>query len=201
MSSQPERDRLLLSWNETAAEYPQDKCIHQLFEAQVERTPDAVAVIFEEEQLTYQALNAKANQLARHLQGLGVAPEVLVGLCVERSLDMVIAMLGILKAGGAYVPLDPAYPSDRLAYMLANSIASVLLTQDQFVERLPDGDAQVICLEAEWEVISTQSDRNLTNHATPENLAYVIYTSGSTGKPKGVMMGHGALVNLICWEL
>lgn len=201
MSSQPERDRLLLSWNETAAEYPQDKCIHQLFEAQVERTPDAVAVIFEEEQLTYQALNAKANQLARHLQGLGVAPEVLVGLCVERSLDMVIAMLGILKAGGAYVPLDPAYPSDRLAYMLANSIASVLLTQNQFLEQLPNSDAQVICLDAEWETISTQSDRNLPNHATPENLAYVIYTSGSTGKPKGVMMGHRALVNLICWQL
>ncbi|MBE9070657.1 amino acid adenylation domain-containing protein, partial [Leptolyngbya cf. ectocarpi LEGE 11479] len=135
------------------------------------------------------------------LQGLEVGPDRLVGLCLERSLDMVIALLGILKAGGAYVPLDPVYPSERLAYMLANSKASVLLTQTQFLEQLPEGEARVVCIEAEREIIATQSDRNLPNCTTPENLAYVIYTSGSTGKPKGVMMEHGALVNLICWQL
>ncbi|MBE7383125.1 MAG: amino acid adenylation domain-containing protein [Leptolyngbya sp. SIO1E4] len=196
-----EKYRLLLPWKGTAAECPDYPCIHQLFESQVERTPDAIAVIFEEQQLTYQELNDRANQLAHYLQGLGVGPDGLVGLCLERSLDMVIALLGILKAGGAYVPLDPVYPSDRLAYMLANSQASVLLTQTQFLERLPQGEAQVICLETNRAAISTQSDRNLPNNTTPENLAYVIYTSGSTGKPKGVMMGHGALVNLICWQL
>jgi len=201
MIAKQKHHQLLVDWNSTATEYPDSQCIHQLFESQVEQTPDAIAVVFEEQQLTYQELNDRANQLAHYLQGLGVQPEVLVGLCIERSLDMVIAMLGILKAGGAYLPLDPAYPSDRLAYMLANSQASVLLTQNQFLKRLPDSEAQVICLEAEWELISTQSNRNLSHSSTPDNLAYVIYTSGSTGKPKGVMMVQGALVNLICWQL
>ncbi|EKV03256.1 amino acid adenylation enzyme/thioester reductase family protein [Leptolyngbya sp. PCC 7375] len=196
-----EQYRLLLPWNNTVAESPDYPCIHQLFESQVERTPDAVAVVFEDQYLTYRTLNGRANQLANYLQGLGVGPDVLVGLCIERSLDMVVAMLGILKAGGAYVPLDPVYPSERLAYMLANSQASVLLTQTQFLEQLPDGEAQVVCIEAAREAISTQSDRNLPNCTIPNNLAYVIYTSGSTGKPKGVMMEHGALVNLICWQL
>ncbi|NER49684.1 MAG: AMP-binding protein, partial [Symploca sp. SIO1A3] len=141
MATKPKHHQLLVDWNSTATEYPDSQCIHQLFESQVERTPDAVAVVFEEQQLTYQELNDRANQLAHYLQGLGVQPEVLVGLCIERSLDMVIAMLGILKAGGAYLPLDPAYPSDRLAYMLANSQASVLLTQNQFLKRLPDSEA------------------------------------------------------------
>ena len=195
------RNQQIVQWNNTDREYPQNLCIHQLFEFLVEHTPEAVAVVFQDQYLTYRQLNERSNQLAHYLQGLGVGSQKILGLCVERSLDMVVAMLGILKAGGAYVPLDPAYPQERLSYMLANSQASLLLTQNQFLESLPDGEAHVICLEAEWEVISTQSNYNLHNSTTPDNLAYVIYTSGSTGKPKGVMMGHGALVNLICWQL
>ena len=129
MVTKEESDRFLTSWNNTAMEYPQDKCIHQLFEQQVKKTPKSVAVVFEEKQLTYRELNGKANQLARHLQDLGVRPEVLVGLCIDRSLDMVIAMLGILKAGAAYVPLDPAYPMERLAFMVEDAGLSIVVTQ------------------------------------------------------------------------
>nr|WP_081431391.1 non-ribosomal peptide synthetase [Moorena bouillonii] len=177
------------------------RCIPQLFEAQVERTPDAVAVVFADQQLTYRALNAKANQLAHHLQSLGVEPEVLVGICVERSVEMVVGLLAILKAGGAYVPLDPAYPPERLAYMLDHSQASVLLTQSQLVSQLPKHQASVICLDTDWEIISTQKEQNPTSSLTLDNLAYIIYTSGSTGKPKGVAMPHRSLVNLIKWQL
>ncbi|EGJ29281.1 MULTISPECIES: non-ribosomal peptide synthetase [Moorena] len=181
----------------------QDKyrCIPQLFEAQVERTPEAVAVIFADQQLTYRALNTKANQLAHHLQTLGVEPEVLVGICVERSVEMVVGLLAILKAGGAYVPLDPAYPPERLAYMLDHSQASVLLTQNQLVSQLPKHQANVICLDTDWEIISTHNEQNPTSSLTVDNLAYIIYTSGSTGKPKGVAMPHRSLVNLIKWQL
>ena len=190
-----EQYQLLVDWNNTKKEYPLDKCIHQLFEEQVIKTPDAVAVEIEGEKLTYQELNQRANQLANYLQKLGVNPEVLVGICVERSLLMVVGLLGILKAGGAYVPLDPAYPAERLAYMLDDSQAKVLLTQQQLVNSIPNTGLEVICLDTNWELISTQSDKNPQTQVKANNLAYVIYTSGSTGKPKGVMIEHRSLVN------
>jgi amino acid adenylation domain-containing protein len=193
--TETERHQLLVEWNNTEAEYPFDKCIHQLFEAQVERSPDAVAVVFKGEQLTYQELNAKANQLAHYLRSLGVKPEVLVGICVERSLEMVIGLLGILKAGGAYVPLDPAYPSERLAFMLEDSAVPVLLTQQRLVDRLPQHKAQLVYLDTQWEAIAQYSEENIACDVESENLAYVIYTSGSTGKPKGVTIQHQSLVN------
>ncbi|NEQ83611.1 MAG: AMP-binding protein, partial [Moorea sp. SIO2I5] len=198
--SESERHQLLIEWNNTTVDYPKDKCIHQLFEEQVEKTPDAVAVVFEDEQLTYRELNCRGNQLARYLQKLGVKPETLVGICVERSLEMVVGLLGILKAGGAYVPLDPAYPIERIAYMLENSQASVLLTQKNLVAGLPVNKAQTICLDAEWNLVSQETDLNPNCTVSEENLAYVIYTSGSTGKPKGVAMKHLALTNLILWQ-
>src|SRR4028119_715933 len=190
------RHQLLVEWNNTWAEYPQDKCIHQLFEEQVERSPDAVAVVFEEEQLTYRELNAQTNQLAHYLQSLGVGPEVLVGICVERSLDMIVGLLGVLKAGGAYVPLDPTYPQERLAFMLENSSVSVLLTQTQLVKLLRPNSARVVCLDGDIEKIARQSQNNPISTVNPNNLAYVIYTSGSTGKPKGVLLVHKGLCNL-----
>jgi amino acid adenylation domain-containing protein len=195
--TESERHRLLVEWNNTFADYPQDKCIHQLFEAQVEQNPDAVAVVFEDKQLTYRELNCRANKVAHYLQALGVKPEVLVGICVERSLEMVVGILGILKAGGAYVPLDPVYPGERLAFMLEDSSVPVLLTQQRLVDRLPKHEAQVVCLDAQWEIIAQHSEENITCGVIAENLAYVIYTSGSTGKPKGVTIQHRSLVNYI----
>jgi len=192
--TEAEKHQLLVEWNDSGVKYPQDKCIHQLFEAQVEKTPDAVAVVFEDKQLTYQELNSRANQLAHYLQKLGVKPEVLVGICVERSLDMVIGLLGILKAGGAHVPLDPAYPQERLAFILSDSQASLLLTQQKLLEKLPTHQARVLCLDPNWEHISSENPVNLT---TCDCLAYVIYTSGSTGKPKGVQIPHSAVVNFL----
>jgi len=190
-----ERQQLLVEWNNTAKDYPQEKCIYHLFEEQVERTPDAVAVVFEEKKLTYRELNAKANQLANYLRSLGVGPEVLVGICVERSLEMIIGLLSILKAGGAYVPLDPNYPSDRLAFMLEDSSVPVLLTQEKLLEKLPAHSARVICLDSDSKEIASYPKENPLSSVKPENLAYVIYTSGSTGKPKGVLIQHGSLVN------
>ena len=190
-----EKQQLLLEWNDTQKEYPQDKCIHQLFEEQVERTPEAVAVVFEEEQPTYRELNVRANQLAHYLQTLGVGAEVLVGICVERSLLMVVGLLGILKAGGAYVPLDPEYPTDRLHFMLEDAQVQVLLTQQHLLERLPEHEAQLVRLDTDWQFISQLSNSNLISNTIAKNLAYVIYTSGSTGKPKGVMIEHQSLVN------
>ncbi|MEH1781195.1 MAG: amino acid adenylation domain-containing protein [Nostoc sp.] len=199
--TEQERHQLLAEWNCNTTEYPQNKCIHQLFEAQVEQNPEAIAVVFENQQLTYRELNCRANQLAHHLQSLGVKPEILVGICVERSLEMVIGMLGILKAGSAYVPLDPTYPGERLAFMLENAQAQVLLTQQQLIESLPLHQASSICLDTDWEVIAQQSEENPASFVTPDNLAYVIYTSGSTGKPKGVAMSHRSLSNLIHWQV
>ncbi|MBJ7295030.1 MAG: amino acid adenylation domain-containing protein [Dolichospermum sp.] len=192
-----EQHKLLVEWNKTQQDYPHDLCIHQLFEAQVEQTPDAVAVIFKDEQLTYRELNAKANQLAHYLQTLGVKPETLVGICVERSLEMIVGLLGILKAGGAYVPLDPMYPQERLAFMLEDSAVPVLLTQQRLVDKLPKHEAQVVCLDTQWEAISEYSEKNIGDTVNAQNLAYVIYTSGSTGKPKGVTIPHLSVVNYI----
>jgi amino acid adenylation domain-containing protein/thioester reductase-like protein len=192
---------LLVDWNDTQINYPQDKCIHKLFEAQVERTPDAVAVVFENQQLTYHELNCRANQLAHYLQSLGVKPDVLVGICVERSLEMLLGILGILKAGGAYVPLDPEYPQDRLRFMLEDAAVSVLLTQQKLVEKLPEHQARVVYLDKDWQLISQLSQENLISGVQENNLGYVIYTSGSTGQPKGVAMNQLPLCNLLLWQL
>src|SRR4028119_825011 len=194
--TQAERHQLLVEWNDTKVEYPFDKCIHQLFEEQVERWPDSEAVLFEDKQLTYRELNQRANCLAHHLRTLGVGPEVLVGICVERSLEMVVGLLGILKAGGAYVPLDSAYPPERLAFMLEDSQVGVLLTQARLVESLGKHQARIVCLDTDWEIIERQSEENPRCSLTSENLAYVIYTSGSTGRPKGVLVAHRGLCNL-----
>lgn len=200
MLADRERHQLLVEWNGTFTEYPACKCIHQLFEEQVQRTPDELAVVYETASLTYWELNARANQLANYLRSLGVGPEVLVGICVERSLEMVVGLLGILKAGGAYVPLDPDYPRERLSYMLNDSQVPVLLTTFQkLVESLPQSGTRIVCLDTDWKIIVTQSDENLVSDATPSNLAYVIYTSGSTGKPKGVMISHQAIGNHMFW--
>ena len=197
--SKTERHQLLVEWNHTATEYPSDKCIHQLFEQQVEKTPDAVAVVFDGEQLTYQQLNIRANQLAHHLKTLGVGPEVLVGICVERSLEMVVGLLGILKAGGAYVPLDPNYPNERLSYMLGDSQLPILLTQKHLLKQLPEHQTQTICLDEDWQNYADYSQKNPDSKVQPDNLAYVIYTSGSTGKPKGTMILHSGMVNYLSW--
>ena len=196
--TEAERNQLLVEWNNTRTEYPQDKCIHQLFEEQVERTPDHVAVVFEDQKLTYRELNAKANQLAHYLQKLGVGPEVLVGICVEPSLLMLIGLLGILKAGGAYVPLDPEYPKERLAFMLEDAQVSVLLTQQTLVETLPQHSAQVLYLDAN-EFAAGEGVDNATSNTKSTNLAYLLYTSGSTGKPKGVAIEHCSTVALLSW--
>ena len=171
--------------------------IHQLFEAQVERTPDAVAVVFEAEQLTYRELNARANQLAHYLRARGVCPEVLVGICVERSLEMIVGLLGILKAGGAYLPLDPFYPRDRLSFMLDDAKAPMLLTKEALLGTLLSPAIDVIALDTDWDNIGRESDQNPESQCTPQNLAYVIYTSGSTGRPKGVCVAHSSVVHLI----
>jgi len=195
--TEAEQLQLLVAWNDTRRDYPQDRCIHELFEAQVQRTPDAVVVVFEDKSLTYRELNAHANQLAHFLRVLGVGPEVLVTICIERSLEMVIGLLGILKAGGAYVPLDPAYPQARLAFMLEDSQAPVLLTQQRLVAGLPAHQAQVVCLDTDWAAIAQEPEETPANNTVAEQLAYVIYTSGSTGTPKGVQIPHRTVVNFL----
>ncbi|MCC5616018.1 amino acid adenylation domain-containing protein [Nostoc sp. CHAB 5836] len=195
--TETERHQLIVEWNGTEVEYPQQLCIHELFEAQVEKTPDAVAVVFEDQELTYSELNAKANQLAHYLQKLGVKPEVLVGICLERSIEMIVGLLAILKAGGAYIPLDPSYPQERLAFILEDTQTPVLLTQTSLLQAIPQHKAQVVCLDADWHNIAQQSQENLLSELATDLLAYVIYTSGSTGKPKGVQIPHSALSNFL----
>ncbi|CAD5977262.1 Gramicidin S synthase 2 [Planktothrix rubescens] len=192
----PPEHQLLKEWNETKTDYSYNKCIHQLIEEQAERTPDAIAVVFENQQLTYAQLNNRANQLAHYLRSLGVETEVIVGLCVERSLEMIVALIGILKAGGAYLPLDPEYPPARLEFMLFDSQIPLLLTQHSLIDKLPNHQGQTLFLEEIWEKTAQPSQDNLTAKVTPSNLANVIYTSGSTGKPKGVMVEHKGLCNL-----
>ncbi|MEH2094791.1 amino acid adenylation domain-containing protein [Nostoc sp.] len=195
--TEQERHKILVEWNDTKVDYPKHLCIHELFEAQVEKTPESIAVVFKEQQLTYQELNHRANKIAYYLQSLGVSPEVLVGICVERSLEMIVGLLGILKAGGAYVPLDPTYPKERLSFMLSDSQVQVVLTQQKFVEGLTASEAKLVCLDSDWELINRHQE-NPTSNATAENLAYVIYTSGSTGTPKGVAVTHRAVNRLVC---
>jgi amino acid adenylation domain-containing protein len=194
-----EQRQLLVEWNDTQAPYSPERCIHQLFETQAETTPDALAVTFESRALTYSELNRRANQLARHLRQRGVGPEALVGICINRSPEMAVAVLGVLKAGGAYVPLDPAYPKERLAFMLEDSQAHVLLTVERFVEALPDAKADLIRLDSDWHRIAQHNGANLVNQVTADNLAYVTYTSGSTGRPKGIGMIQRPLLNLLEW--
>ena len=194
-----ERRQVLLEWNQTAADYPQGVCVHELFEQQAERSPEAVAVVCGEQQWTYAELNARANRLAHHLRTLGVGPEVRVGICVERSLAMVAGLLGILKAAGAYVPLDPNYPAERLAYLLHDAQVPVLLTQAHLRDRLPEHQAQVVLLEGEQEAWLKGAEHNPRSGVRPENLAYVLYTSGSTGSPKGVILEHHSAVNFLNW--
>lgn len=192
-----ERQQILVDWNHTQTQYPQDKCVHELFEAQVARTPDAKALVCENQALTYLELNNKANQVGHYLQRLGVGPETLVGICMERSLDMVVGLLGILKAGGAYAPLDPAYPQERLKFMAEDAVMPLLLTQQQFTELFAASERQIICLDVDREAIVQEKDDNLMSHVTSANLAYVIYTSGSTGTPKGVQIPHQSIVNFL----
>ena len=192
-----DRQQLLVEFNSTQADYPKHQCIHQLFEQQAARTPAQTAVVFENQQLTYAQLNARANQLARHLQTLGVGPETIVALCVERSLDMLVGLMGILKAGGAYLPLDPTLPDERLTFMVQDAEAAVIVTQQQLSECFSTQTVPVICTDTDWEIIARQSGENLLSEVTPGNLLYVIYTSGSTGKPKGVAIEHRQLLNYL----
>ena len=198
--TESEKQQLLVEWNQTQTSYPDHYCIHQLFEEQVVKTPDAIAVIDGEKSLTYEQLNQKANQLAYYLQNLGVKTEDLVGICIERSVLMIIGLLGILKAGAAYIPLDPNYPSERLAYMLEDSAVSVLLTQENLVDTLPNYLGTIFCLDQDGKILDHHPQDNLLHPMTSENLAYVIYTSGSTGKPKGVLIQHQSLLNLVSWH-
>jgi amino acid adenylation domain-containing protein len=196
--SMPQRQQVLVDFNDTAADFPHDQLIHQLFEAQATMQPDAVAVVFEDQQLTYEQLNRHANQLAHHLLALGVQPDDRVAICTERSLDMIVGLLGILKAGGAYVPLDPAYPADRLAYMLGDSAPVALLTQSALVPSLPGLSVPLVVLDADSAGLNLQADSNpALQGLSSRHLAYVIYTSGSTGMPKGVMIEHASAINFM----
>ncbi|MBE9185474.1 amino acid adenylation domain-containing protein [Microcoleus sp. LEGE 07076] len=195
--SENEVNQLLIEWNETGTDYPQNKCIHQLFEERAQQHPEAVALTFEAQHLTYKELNSKANQLAGYLQKQGVGAEVLVGLCADRSIDLIVGMLAILKAGGAYLPLDPSYPRDRLNLMLEDAQVKVLLIQDKLSENFRDFSNSVIKCDRDSERIAQESTENPINQVKTDNLAYVIYTSGSTGKPKGVAVTHKAVNRLV----
>jgi len=193
--TKPEQQQLLFEWNNTQSELPENQCVHGLFEAQTKRTPDAIAVVFDGQQLTYRELNLRANQLAHHLKNLGVKPEIPVGIFVDRSLEMVVGLLGILKAGGAYVPLDPAHSNERLNFMLEDAGVEILIAQSHLGEKI-DRALHKIFLDSDWQNIAPESEENPSSDATPDNLAYVIYTSGSTGKPKGVQVNHRSVVHL-----
>jgi amino acid adenylation domain-containing protein len=200
MITPAERVQLLQEWNATESSWPSHACVHQLFEQQVERTPDAVAVKFGSEELSYRELNYRANALAHHLRSRGIGPDSVVGICVERSFDMAVSVLGALKAGAAYLPLDPAYPHERLQFMVEDSHAAVLLTQSKLRHVFPNLTTPALLLDEDWSAGAKVNRENPENLTGPENLSYLIYTSGSTGKPKGVAMVHRALVNLLDWQ-
>jgi amino acid adenylation domain-containing protein len=197
--TQQELHQVLVAWNDTQRDYPQQATLHQLIEQQVQRTPGAIAVTFEGVALTYTELNRRANQLAHNLRAAGIGPEKRVGVCMERSLEMVVGLLAVLKAGAAYVPLDPGYPQERLAYMLEDAQVPVLLTQTALLEHLPPHTAETICLDTFWESERSEAETNPASGVQPDNIAYMIYTSGSTGKPKGVMNTHRGIVNRLHW--
>jgi len=197
--SESERKQLVVEWNSTGVDYPKDICLHELIETQVERSPDATAVIYEDDRLNYRELNVRANQVAHYLKKLGVRPESLVGVCMERSVEMIVGLLGILKAGAAYLPLDPEYPQDRLFMMIQDSSLRVLLTQRRLANQFTTCGTKVICLDADNHMIAQESTSNPSRTATPDNVAYAIYTSGSTGRPKGVLNIHRAIVNRLLW--
>jgi aspartate racemase len=192
-----EQQQILGEWNQTKTNYPQDQCIHQLFEKQVAKTPNNIALVFEDQTLTYQELNQKANQLAHYLQQIGVKPEDLIGICVERSLEMIISLLAILKAGGAYLPLDHNYPQERLQWMLEDAQTSIIITTENLIGKLPKNQARLVLLDTNQEAIQELDPTNLPCHVQPDSLVYVIYTSGSTGKPKGVSILHKGVVRLV----
>ncbi|MHC5932136.1 non-ribosomal peptide synthetase, partial [Nostoc sp.] len=196
--SEVELHQVLMEWNNTQADYPQDKCIHQLFEEKVQQYPDSIAVKFANEQLTYQELNTRSNQLAHHLQKIGVGSEVLVGICISQSIEMIIGLLGILKAGGTYVQLDSSYPQERLTFMLEDAQVSVLLTQENLLKHFKGFSKLIISIDKEWEIITQEKQDNPKSDLNSDNLAYIIYTSGSTGKPKGVAVPHKAVNRLVC---
>ncbi|HLX70610.1 MAG TPA: amino acid adenylation domain-containing protein, partial [Verrucomicrobiae bacterium] len=194
--SETERSKVVVEWNDTKTTYPRESCIHELFEIQVQRTPNALAVVYEKNSLTYLELNHRANRLAHHLKKFSIGPDILVGICMERSVEMIVAMLAILKAGGAYVPIEAGYPRERLAFMLADAAAPVVLTQQRFLDGLPK-PVNSLCLDSDWEFIARESRENPPATANSGNVAYVIYTSGSTGVPKGVAATHRAVNRLV----
>src|SRR6185369_805030 len=189
----------LIEWNETAVDHRSMATVHELFEEQSKRTPDSVAIVFAGARLSYRELNTKSNQMARYLRRLGVGPERLVGICMERSAATIISILGVLKAGGAYLPLDPFGPTERLRFMVADSGAMVVITQDKWRESGEFPESQVLCFDDECEEISKELEAKLDSEVMPENAAYVIYTSGSTGRPKGVVVEHRNLSHYLNW--
>jgi amino acid adenylation domain-containing protein len=197
--TEAERVQLLLDWNGAVSNNAEDLCLHHLCEAQAERTPDAVAVVCEDRELTYRELNRRANRLARRLREIGVGPEIVVGICLERSLEMIVGVLAVLKSGGAYVALDPRHPKERLAHMLAETCMSVLLTTRRLLDRLPEFSGEAICFDRDEMPFDGNEDENPQTHAAPGHLAYVAYTSGSTGTPKGVLACHRGVVNYVSY--
>ena len=192
-----EREQLLVEWNDTAREYPRDKCIHELFEEQAERRAASVALALDGERVTYSDLNRRANQLAHYLRRAGLKPEARVGLLLERSAGMAVALLGVLKAGGAYVALDPLYPPERLRQMLEDAGVSILISTRRLSDDLPGHSARVVLLDEEWPRVAEESVENPAHAAAADNLAYLVYTSGTTGRPKGILIQHRSLVNAI----
>src|SRR5947209_6638216 len=195
--TEAERDRVLFEWNDTRRDHGKDSTIHLAFAQQAERTPEAVAGRIEQVEHTYRELNGRANQTGRYLRRLGVGPEVLVGILLERSTEMLVGLLGILKAGGAYVPLDPISPAERLSLIIKDAGLSVVLTRQGLKESVPACAAKLICMDADWKTIAPQSVENLDGGVRAENLAYIVYTSGSTGRPKGVLVEHRQLSNYV----
>ena len=193
-----ELNRVLVEWNQTQTDYPQAKCVHQIFIERVQQYPDAIALNFANDRITYQELNSRSNQLARHLQKLGVGAEILVGICIPQSIDTIVGLLAILKAGGAYVPLDSSYPQERLNFMLEDARVAVLLTRSNSIDRFEDFANPIVSIDNDWEIISQERANNLHSDANIDSLAYVIYTSGSTGQPKGVAVTHKAINRLVC---
>src|SRR5947209_10359997 len=202
VSTEAEQDAVLQEWDATDREFPRAKCLHELFEEQVRRTPEAIALVFRDQQLTYLQLNERANRLANELRRLGIGPDRCVGVCMLRSLEMVIALYAVHKAGGAYLPIDPPYPEDRIAFMIEDAQVPLILTQKALNGVVPQSDARRLFVDTGLDNIadgcgSSQEGFDFGNKANPENPAYVIYTSGSTGKPKGVMIRHRNVVNLL----